>query len=263
MNEKSKRKNEPTIKRKSAILLLIVVASAMFVIGAGVSLLLTAPTVVNDNLTIDVTIYDDFGISATQTNEYATVQREATDIASTIYYATEVAWITQTAYATITPPPSVSAVLSRPSLTPTPRISCFFNWAYGNTDEDARLALQNAMNEAQIHATAEVPAFGEDHVCQNQDTQDVVSSTFHQMDISPEIRLSVTTEQFENTITLQTLLDEVLILIDDTIDARIKRVTVTFATGNNELVWQAEYSEILQMREQETSAEEIFTFGLD
>ncbi len=152
----------------------------------------------------------------------------------------------------------------------TPNVLCFPTMSYGIPERSVELALQTALDDAQLTAMVSVSAFSEDHICEDVDTHEVISRDSYVMNIQPEITLFVTLQQLDNPLALQDLLEIVLDKLEESVQAqpedvlmafgRGDRVTVTFVAHDHELIWQADYVDVFPLGD--ATSEEIFAFGL-
>ena len=147
---------------------------------------------------------------------------------------------------------ALTAQPSRPTATPTihthstdmatvspTALPCFWNFAYGNEDTEGAELLQTTLYKAGYDAEVRLPAFGEDYVCGQGDD---MTRTFHLMDVSPEIVLTLEDAAMLNDEeALGQLIIEMVELIETTDIPRRNRLQITFVAGGDEVVWMKSY----------------------
>ncbi|GEM_PF-1943320 len=158
-------------------------------------------------------------------------------------------------------PTSLSNVITDVDATLTP--VCFFNWAYGDVPENDVTAIRLALDEAGYDdAMLNISAYGEDDVCQIGD--EVVSTRFLLMDITPTIRLTVNGDTLNNRTELGRIVRDLTSTIIDISDiSRIGYIEIDFVSGEDNQFWRANLGDITTTLADEINDNALHGIGIN
>lgn len=155
----------------------------------------------------------------------------------------------------ITTPTSVSSA----EATSSPM--CFWNWATNNAKPEHIDALTESLDSAAVeNYEVLASAYGEDKICMVDD--EVVSSTFHMMDISPTITLRVDTLTLSDTITLSDSIRTIMIALESNDSLpNINRLEILFTDDTDTVRWLANYIQVKQAIDNDIRDDDLFAIG--
>lgn len=254
MSDKSKRKNSANSFRNKVLLVisLLIVSFISFYVGTTVA--------INRSQA-------DYEATRTAISEAETATREAElNLTATLNsnmstptptwlptISQEIIQITATALA--------NAFGTQYALSPTEQPMCFFNWAYNDASEQHYAAAEKLLSDAGFsNFEIKLPAHGEDQVCMQG--EDVVSSGFLLMDISPEISLIVDSAILQDQAQLGAQAETIVDLLANTdLLAQIYRLNITFTDGEESLTWSLEFNDAIAAISGKIGARDFWTLG--
>ena len=138
---------------------------------------------------------------------------------------------------------------------------CFWNWATNDASPEHIDALKEALDSAGFtDYELLASAYGEDQICQRGD--EIVSSTFHMMDISPTISLSVDNETLADSTALGAQVRQIVTALQaqETLP-KINRVEINFTDETDSARWIASYSEVTQAIADNMNDDDLYALG--
>lgn len=159
--------------------------------------------------------------------------------------------------ATVTPSPLAPNELGN-DVTPV----CFFNWAYGDVPGNIVNAIRASLdNGGYDDVDFETSAYGEDRVCQKGD--EIVSSTFGLMDITPTILFNVDSAMLNQPSTLGAIIRDLILTINETPDLpKISKIEIEFLSADASRLWVASYRDITTALKDEISDDALYELGI-
>jgi hypothetical protein len=159
--------------------------------------------------------------------------------------------------ATQTPTPSPTAI-DNPDATPV----CFWNWATDDVSLEHVEALHKVLDSiGYTDYDLKTSAYGEDKICQRGD--EIVSTEFYMMDITPTITLTVDSATLTDSTELGAHIRQIILAIqaDDTLP-KIGRLDITFVDESESLRWSARYDEVTQAIDDEITDDDLYVMGV-
>jgi len=155
---------------------------------------------------------------------------------------------------TVTPPSNAS---DNTDVTPV----CFWNWATNNASSEHIEALHDALDNAGIEAYELIAsAYGEDKICQRGD--EIVSSSFYMMDITPTITLTVASETLADSTALGAQLRQIATALEASESLpKINRLEINFMDETDSIRWIASYNEVTQAIANDMSDDDLYALG--
>jgi hypothetical protein len=152
--------------------------------------------------------------------------------------------------------PTHTPITSESNIEATP--VCFWNWATNLAKSEHIDSLNEVLTSSgyeDYELTAS--AYGEDKICQVGD--EIVSSNFYMMDISPTITLTVDSA---DTATLSTHIRQIItgFQASDTLP-KINRVEIIFSGESDPVTWRGVYQDAVQAISDEISDDDLLALG--
>lgn len=162
--------------------------------------------------------------------------------------------------ATDTATPS-SNTMADADITSTP--VCFFNWAYDDVPEGDVTAIRSALDSAGYEdAVLETSAYGEDNICQVGD--EIVSTKFLLMDITPKVQWEVDADTLNNPTELGRIIRDITTTLLDIPDVpRIAYIEIDFVSGENNQFWRASNQDITITFTDELDDDALYGIGVN
>lgn len=139
---------------------------------------------------------------------------------------------------------------------------CFWNWATNLVSSEHIDTLHATLGGAGYEGYRLIAsAYGEDKICQRGD--EIVSTEFYMMDITPNITLTVDSETLADSTALGAHIRQIFIAIQANGSLpKIARIEIIFSDLTESVRWSARYDEVTTAIADEITDDDLYAMGV-